>query len=421
MPAYRDKPTWYLGLSAYWFATSFKWFILLLVVIPGQVEKLVPGGEKGGYWGMVFAIGAAWAMIGPSLFGFISDRLMARWRNRRPFLAIGAALTAIALMSLAGANSITAIVFGYLLLQVSDDVGTGPYAALIPELVPVERRGRASGFMGLMSLLGQLTVGVMAIVLHGDIFKIYVAIAVVNILCAIWSIMTISGAEPVETVDYAEKVSANPIKDFIQGWAAPWRSRDFFWVWFTRFLNAFGFYLIVNYLRYFLTDVVKVFDLGFVKFGDAGMAANVLALVISLTGAFGSIWASRAADRLGRKRVIYIAGTLMSITLIPFILFPTYVVIFSLATVFGVGYGLYMSADWALASDVMPSKGDEGKDMGVWSMSNTAVQIFTGLMGALIDAINRSFKGGGYTTAFAIAAVMFFMSTVLVRQVKGST
>lgn len=418
MTAFRDKTSWYLGLSAYWFATSAKWFILLLVILPGQVEKLVPGGEKGSYWGMVVAIGALWAMIGPSLFGYLSDRLMGKLGNRRIFLSLGAALTVLALVVLMGANQIWIIVVGYLLLQVSDDVGTGPYSALIPELVPEDRRGAASGMMGLMTVAAQVFIGLFAL-FFPDVATIYIAIAVLNVVCAVWVLYTIKGATPLSPP--LESPSEGFVKGFVKGWIEPWHSRDFFWVWFTRFLNAFGFYLVQNYLRYYLTDSVKSFS--FLGSGSekAGMATNVLALLISVTGIFGSIYAAKAADKIGRKRVIYLSGSLMSVLLVPFALVPNYMLILVLAAFFGIGYGAYLSADWALASDVLPNKDTPAKDMGVWSMSVTIVQFFTGLVGFLIDALNRSSAGLGYVTSFLMAAVFFFLSTVLIRKVKGST
>jgi len=420
MSPFRDRTSWYLGLSAYWFATSAKWFILLLVVLPGQVEKLVPEGEKGGAWGTVVAIGALWAMVGPSLFGYLSDRLMARLGNRRIFLVLGAALTIVALVVLLGANSLWVIVFGYLLLQIADDVGTGPYAALIPELVPEDRRGRASGMMGLMQVGAQVLIGVLALALGAEPGAIYIALAVINVLCAIWVLQTIQGAKPLHSVPDSS-TETGFVVGFIKGWAEPWKSRDFFWVWFTRFLNAFGFYLVQNYLRFYLTD--RVVDFGFVGSGPekAGMATNVLALLISVAGIFGALYAAKAADRIGRKRVIYLAGSIMSVLLVPFAVVPNFYLILVLAAVFGFGYGAYLSADWALASDVIPNKSTPAKDMGVWSMSVTVVQFFTGMVGFLVDALNRNTAGLGYTVTFLLAAVFFFLSTVLVRQVRGST
>lgn len=412
MSAFRDRTGWYFGISAYWFATSAKWFILLQVVLPGQVERLAPEGEKNTAWGMVFALGAVWAMIGPSLFGHLSDRL----GRRKPFLAFGAAATVIALMTLWQAPSLAVLAAGYLLLQISDDVGTGPYGAIIPQMVPVERRGRASGAMGLMTLSGQLAVGIFAFLVGGDVASIYIGLASVNLLAAAWTIVCLRGETPAPAAAEGRFWST-----FVRGWLAPWKSRDFFWVWFTRFLHALGFYLVQPYLRYYLDDVVKDFSVfGLFRLADAGMATNLLALTISLFGAAGSIYASRAADRLGRKRTIYLAGSLMAAVLVPFALIQDFGVIWTMACLFGVGYGMYLSADWALVSDVLPDSGALGKDMGVWQMSNSSVQIVAGSAGRAVDGLNAVSFGMGYQAVFLAASVAFLVSTVLVRKVRGS-
>ena len=165
---------WQFGLSAYWFATSMKWFILLNAILSSQVERLVPGGEKGRAWGMVVMVGALWAMVGPALFGYLSDRTRSRYGKWRPYLAIGSGLTVIALMTLANARQYWVIVVGYLLLQLSDDIGTGPYSSLIPALVPEHQRGRASGIMGLLALSAQVAGGVLAFFMRDNVeAKVY--------------------------------------------------------------------------------------------------------------------------------------------------------------------------------------------------------------------------------------------------------
>lgn len=406
-----------MGLSAYWFATSAKWFILLLVVLPGQVKDIVPGGDKSAAWGMVVAIGATWAIIGPSVFGYVSDRLLPRWKSRGPFIAIGCALTCIAFMALSGADTLWKMVLGYLLLQVADDVGTGPYSAFIAELVPEHYRGRASGFMGMQTLLAQLFIGLAALIL-GNFTLIYILLAFIQIVAALWVLATIRGATPVHGFKTSELAG---LKGFARGWLEPWKIPDFFWVWFTRFLNAFGFYFVVTYLQFYLMDVVKTFQVGPLTLSNAGQAANVLALIIALVGAIGAAWAAKQTDRLGRKRVIYYSGGLMSATLLPFALIPSFPLIVGLAVLFGFGYGMYLSADWALVSDVLPKEGNVAKDMGVWQMSNSVVQVFTGAAGAFIAALNRIEPSRGYVVAFLVAGVLFLLSTVLIRQVKGST
>lgn len=416
MKGFRESVWWQIGLSAYWFATSYKWFVLLLLVLSKQVAEIVPGGEKNTAWGTVFMIGAIWAVIGPSVFGYLSDRCASRFGRRRPFIAIGAGLTVIALGVLSQAQSLPAMIVGYLLLQVSDDVGTGPYGALIPELVPESKRGRASGYMGIMTLLAQIASAIVAVVLGSNLLAIYAAIAAVNVVCALWVLWTLR-----DVVDEPPKAERSSFLGFIRGWREPWRSRDFRWVWFTRFLNALGFYMVQPYLYNYLSDRVVTFKALGLDLGKASTAVLALGLTISLFGAMGAMWATRAADRIGRKRVIYIAGTIMFAVLVPFALVPQFPVIWGLSAIFGIGYGAYQSADWALASDVLPNMADAGKDMGVWVASISCVQIVAGGIGRAIDAGNQAAPGLGYIVVFLLASGVFLLSTVLVRQVRGST
>ena len=410
---------WQLGMSAYWFAISLKWFVLLTAVLPAQVEEIV-GDSKAAAWGSVVFIGACWALLGPALFGTLSDRL-GKWR---PFVSIGAALTTLALFLLPQSTQLWHLILGYLLLQVADDMAQGPYAALIPGLVETEQRGRASGIMGLLAMSAQIAGGIGAFLLSPNLNAIYMLIAGVTIFCAAITLLTVRESPP---------KTERPQQSFLAGWLEPWASADFRWVWFTRFANAVGFYLIYNYLQYFLADVVGKFDV----FGktvasigngtpeeikDAAFeAVFILALVISLFGAFGAVFGGRMADKVGRKRTVYLSGALMALPVIPFIFVTDFSIIALLAIPFAIGYGAYQASDWALAADVMPDKGALAKDMGVWQSCVAAPQLVSGGFGAAVAAGNRASMGLGYSIAFGLAAFAFIIAVVFVSRIKGST
>ncbi len=426
-PLFKDRVGWYLGVSAFWFATSFKWFIVLQL-IPGLVRDVAPGGTGNLWWGRIAGVGAIEAMIGPALFGYLSDRTRSRWGRRRPFIAIGAALTAAALVFLAGANSLWMFFVGYIFLQISDDIGTGPYAAIIPDLVPEERRGKASGIMSQLQLFAQIVAAVAGLML-GSALLIFLTIAVINIVCAVIVLMTVRERQTdfvartvlLSEADKAPGLAAKLARGMGE-WAAPWRSLDFRWVWFTRFLNALGFYIILNYVPNYLKDSVRTFDLFGFRLDDSFRASLVISLTLSLSGAISAVCGGPLADRIGRKRVILYSGWLMFLTLIPFALIPSYRVILALAPFFGIGYGAYLSASWALAADVLPSKEDAAKDMGIWQMSVAAPQVVAGfVVGLLIHLGNQQRMGLGYTVAFLFAAVAFLIGSILVNRVKGSS
>ena len=188
----------------------------------------------------------------------------------------------------------------------------------------------------------------------------------------------------------------------MQGWIEPWKTPDFRWVWFTRFANAVGFYLIYHYLRYFLTDVVPSYEIFGFEIASRGSGSEedvgsavfravfLLAMVSSLFGALGAVAGGWWADRIGRKRTVVVSGALMALPVVPFIFVRDFTVIALLAIPFAIGYGAYQASDWALAADVMPDKKALAKDMGIWQSCVTAPQIVSGGFGAIVTAGNRS-------------------------------
>lgn len=411
----RKSQAWNLLAASYWFATSFKWFILLTGLLASKVQNLVPGGEASTTWGLIVAIGAAEGLIGPALFGVLSDRCLSRFGRRRPFIGMGAALTACAVMFAGFAESIPMLIGAYLLLQISDDVGQGAYQAVIPEHVPEEDRGKASGAMGLMQLMAQIGAAVVGMLFAETPMILFGTIAGVNILCGL-IVLCVVKETPMTT-----KPPSVTAGELAKQWIEPWRIPDFVMVWFTRLLNAIGFYLVYLYLKFYLEASVKVFKIGPLELPDAFRAMIVIALIISLLGAIGAMVFGRRADKIGRKSTVRIAGWLMFLALIPFALVPSYPVIVGVSCVFGLGYGAYLSADWALASDIMPNQSDFARDMGMWSMSVPLGQMLSGLAGGLVDALNRVGEGLGYRAVFLIGAGFFILSTELVRRIKGST
>lgn len=411
-PYYDNSLAWNVGFSAYWFANSWKWF-LLVGTLPGQVAAIVPEGERNGAWGAVVLIGGLWAVFGAALFGSISDRWKGRWGHRAPFIAVGAALTTLALMFLAGADSLPALMLGYLLLQISDDVATGPYTGMVPEIVPKSHHGRASTIMNVLRQVGQIGSAVAGVLLQ-NVLLIYVGVAVVNLLAAVWTVWTIRHVRPRPRPPGSDQLS------FFGRWLRPFKSRDFRMAFLMRMVSALAFFMITTYLVNFMKEQVRVFRVFGVELPDAATATNLLALAVFIAGAVGAGLVIHAADRLGRKRFIYLGAATIFTVLVPFALIRDYSILLALALVFGLGYGVYTSADFALVSDVIPNREDSGTEMGVWQASFTSVQLFTGGLGFAVDALNRWQSGAGYVIGIWSAGALFLLSLVFVRAVRGS-
>ncbi|WP_287410097.1 MFS transporter [Oceanithermus sp.] len=400
---------WYLSLSAYWFATSFKWFLVLLVLLPARVAELVDPAEKATRLGWLFAVGAVMAFVGPPVFGFLSDRFPSRWGRRMPYLVAGSLLTAVALVWMAYAPSYWSLFAAYIVLQLADDLATGPYSALIPDLVPHQHRGTASGWMGALQVSAQIAAGVVGFTI-AHLPLLFWITAGLNLVAAAWTLLVIREARGVP----------GRREGFVESMLAPWKNPDFRWVWGTRFLVMFGQYVVQTYLQYYLADVVRVFTLwGRSVAAQAFQAVALLGLVISAGAAVSSVPAGRWSDRVGRKRPIYLAGGVMAFVILPLLMVPRYDVLVFVALLFGLGYGAYTAVDWALATDVLGAPEAHATDMGIWQTSIVLPQILAGSLGGMVDLLNRSQPGSGYTALFLLAAAGFVLGTVLVRQVRS--
>lgn len=78
------------------------------------------------------------------VIGYLSDRTKGRWGRRRPYLVIGALLSALALFAMPNASSLWMAILCLWLLTASINVAMEPFRALVADSLPEERQ--ATGF-----------------------------------------------------------------------------------------------------------------------------------------------------------------------------------------------------------------------------------------------------------------------------------
>ncbi len=411
-------------LSLFWFATNAHWTAILIVLLPAQVLQMAPEAVKGQTVGLILGLGAAISMLVAPFFGALSDRVKTRWGRRKPFLVVGVVgnilgLLALAYIPTAGLPSpIPLYLAAFMVVELFNNIATAPYSALIPDLVPHEQRGSASGWMGLMTMLGSFVGGVAGLFLGVQALYglLMVILAVVTLIC----VTTVH--EPVPP-----HVPPFHLGQFFSGLLSPFRSRDFTWVFLTRFLVGMGTFTVQEFLQYYLRDTVGA---PFILFGmtvsDKPEQAVSFFITTLLIGAvISSLAAGVLSDRYGRKLMVYLSGALQGAVVAVFIFFHNYTLAVLMGIVFGLGYGAYQAVDWALASDVLPSEDDYAKDMGVWHVAFTLPQVVgLPIAGFLLDRFQVVGAGIGqpnlgYTVIFTVAVVYFILGTVFVRQIKS--
>jgi len=394
-------------ISVFWFAINFHWSALLVIVIPSQLLNYVADANKGRYLGLLLGIGAVVVLISQPLFGAISDRAAFGVGRRRPFIFIGVLGNIIGLSIMYLARSFSIFLIGFLLVQLMNNIAAAPYQALLPDLVPHSQRGSASGYMGLMLILSQVaafgTVGLL--VSEGHLLLTYSIIAVLLFVLMVITIMFVKEV-PIEK---PEKFVFN---DFIKSfWVSPRRYPDFAWVFFTRVFIMLGIYTLQDFIAYFMKDVI-----GFENFEQA---TGTTLLIISLFSAVSVFTAGYYSDRLGRKKIVYVAGAIMATSAAIFVFTGSYLMVIVLGILFGLGFGAYTSVDWALAIDVLPPTNSYAKDMGIWNMASVLPQIIAPVIaGPILDYFNMFRSNFGYSAVFATVIIYFILGTVLVRFVR---
>ncbi|HEX6542147.1 MAG TPA: MFS transporter [Ktedonobacterales bacterium] len=199
----------------------------------------------------------------------------------------------------------------------------------------------------------------------------------------------------------------------------PRRNPDFTWVVLTRMLVMMGVYLVQNFLLFYMRDVAHA--------PSPEDATAFFIILLTLAATASTLFAGWASDRVGRKRMVYISGSFMAFVgavfvVAPFV-FPGAVlpVAYVMGAIFGLGFGAYVSVDWALVADVLPSKETFARDMGIWNIALTLPQVLAAVFGGWLLAIGVASGnlGVGYTLLFISLVAFCVLGTITVRFIRG--
>ncbi len=434
----------YIWFSAYQLAFSFLWGAIGVIILPAVNGVLTSKALVNGKFslgplvldnattdvkvitlGIVSFTGLTLAAVSQPMFGTWSDSHRSRAGKRMPFIAIGSMLTLITLggMTLSVAVGWGLFFLAYCATQFVSNIAYGPYHGLLPDMVPEIDRGKASGVLGGMQMLGTVASGLVLAVVF-DVYKNLVgAMLTIIVLIAVCGVITLLRLR--EPTPPPNRVAPQPMRGLgkllavfsIEAKKYP----DFVWLLFARTWTLTGISTVSTYALYWLTDAVKVNDYNLLglHITSPSLAVSALLAIVIMFAFVAAIVSGPLSDRFGRKPLIAVAGLFGIMGVIPFIFLRDLSMILLFAIFIGLCYGTFTAVDWAMVTDLIP-RSQAGKYMGVSNLATAMPQaiapLFGGILGAIFGA-NRNYDAE-YAAIFAGAAVYFLLGIVLLVKVR---
>jgi MFS family permease len=462
----------YLTINLFWLGLNIRNTALGSIFMPYLVGIFAPEEIKNSALGGMRSAGLVIAMLVQPAAGLLSDRSTSRFGRRRPYILVGALFDCLFLAAIALSWNYWALLIAVLLIQFSSNISHGPLQGLIPDLVPEDQRGRASAIKAIMELLPVILVGltiakmVGAGNLNAAIFVTGASLLVVTLITVLfvketplqekpstpfWPPMIrvlgmlggiavgafagllagglVGGVSGLITMIFKGKEIALSVGVGVGGavamavavvagvWAGclgtlgkeARQQSPFVWWIVNRLMFLAAVTSIQGSIFYFVMYAFKLTNEE--ASSMTGSLTSIIGIFIVLT-ALASGWIS---DRIGRRRLVAISGIIAAagnLLLLVTIWWPNLTIVYIAGTIIGLATGLFMTSNWALGTDLVPS-GEAGRYLGISNLAGAGAGIIgAGIGGLVADYINHYFMGLGYFAVFAAYALLFTLSTI---------
>ena len=404
----------YIKITVFGFALAALWGSMHSIIIPLRLLDFVSESEKNNFLGLLTFGGLELAIVVQPIAGIISDHSGFRWGRRRPYILIGAIAALLLVPGIGLVSGYIAIFIIYCLLQISTNTAQGPYQAFIPDLVPEQKRGMASGVKYLLEIGGGVAL-LFPVALFMDRYSIgqgilwlwlaLGALAAVFLAATVATLLTVkerpgTGSSEFPSLSALYKCFRIDVRV----------NRSFVWFLISRLLIMMAFTTLQTFALYFLRDVVGVAN---------PAQATAQFSIVAVSGMLAVVYpAGRLSDRVGRRPIATTSALLGAVGIMLIFLFQdNYTLIMLSGGLVGISFGAFMSTNWALAIDLMP-RGEEGRWLGLTNLATAGGAALARLIGPVIDFFNAVSFGLGYSVMLLACFIYFLGGSALLVKVK---
>lgn len=339
-------------LALFWLGIQAVWGALLGISLQARTIELAIGSAVIAY-GHLATIGAATAAVTQIVVGIVSDTRRCHGSRRIEFYLFGALVGATAITFFYSARTFFSLTVAFVALQAGLNVAIGPYQAIIPDFIEAKRVGIASSWMAALQSAGN-AIGALAASFIASTTALAATLGGVLLLtCAVTS----RHARGLTLRESAEK--HEPLRV----------TRPFVDLFISRALVYVGFYTLLGYLLFYVEAVLPAASLM-----GARRETGILIVTFTVVGALGAAFAARPSDRLDKRLVATVGAAGFMAALALFIGAHGFAGAIAATLIAGVGWGVFLVADWAIACRVLPP-GSMAAAMGVWNLAIVIPQV----------------------------------------------
>jgi MFS family permease len=386
MPARTADP---FRVALFWLGIQAIWGALLGISLQSRTIELSSAGAALISYGRLATAGAIVAAIAQIVVGFWSDRRRRRGSRRMEFYAGGALAGAAAIAFFYGARTLAELTLAYVALQAALNVAIGPYQAIIPDFVARARTGTASSWMAALQSLGNAAGALAASFITG---AQALAATLDALLLSTWIVTS-------------AHVRSLPLRTWQSEERGPPRvTRAFVDLFISRALMYVGFYTLLGYLLFYVDAMM-----GAPTLAAARRQTGILIVGFTLVGAVGAALAARPSDRLDKRLVATIGAAGFIAALAVFIVSSDVRGAAAATVLAGIGWGVFLVADWAIACRVLPT-GAMATAMGIWNLAIVLPQI---IAPALTTGVLQALRLGAGPAAPRVAFLLALAETLV--------
>ena len=395
------------------FSFGITGFILAMdtVVLPIIVLTVAPDDFKNTYLAILGISGLLMAAVVHPTIGRISDRAQSPLGRRVPFILWGTLFAIIGLIGVRLAPNFGVLFAAWIFIQANVNIAYGPGLALIRDYVPLHRIGVASSMKILSDAVGGavmiavtgaligktgssldwewLTLGILA-------FTMILAISITAVVVSRRELRDPSNSQP-RDVESSFRSAMNP-------------QLGLFLV--SRMVMITSITSFQTYGLFFLRDSVGLDNPAEALGRMILVIAGALAIAVYVSG-----WVS---DQVGKKPVVMVGAVGAAISTLWMLTAGDSTQVLIIASVMGASVGVLLSANWALANELVDG-GQAGLHIGIVNLATIGGAAVAKLLGPGIDTLNRIPSRSddfGYQVLIIGAAAFFVIGAVLLMPLK---